>query len=55
MTAPMTSTLPTYIAKCIKKYCHEQKKTGRQNHALTRQKMLHCKMVVNIITYHHVV
>jgi hypothetical protein len=31
------------------------KKTGRQNHALTQWKILHCKMVVNIITYHHVV
>jgi hypothetical protein len=28
---------------------------GRQNHALTQWKMLHCKTVVNIITYHHVV
>jgi hypothetical protein len=31
------------------------KKTGRQNHALTQWKMLHCNTVVNIITYHHVV
>jgi hypothetical protein len=28
----------------------EQKKTGRQNHALTQWKMLHCKTVVNIRT-----
>jgi hypothetical protein len=58
MTAHMmtlnTSTLPTYIAKCIKNTV-ASKKTGRQNHALTQQKMLHCKTVVNIITYHHVV
>jgi hypothetical protein len=32
-----------------------RKKTGRQNHALTHWKMLHCKTVVNIITYHYVV
>jgi hypothetical protein len=38
-----------------KKILSRAKKTGRQNHALTQQKMLHCKMVVNIITYHHVV
>jgi hypothetical protein len=34
------------------------KKTGRQNHALTQWKMLHCKTVLNINyikTYHHVV
>jgi hypothetical protein len=31
------------------------KKTGRQNHALTQWKMLYCKMVLNITTYHHVV
>jgi hypothetical protein len=31
------------------------KKHGRQNHALTQWNMLHCKTVVNIITYHHVV
>jgi hypothetical protein len=29
-------------------YC--KKKTGRQNHALTQQKMLHCKTVVNLIS-----
>jgi hypothetical protein len=28
---------------------------GRQGHSLTQSKMLHCKTVVNIITYHHVV
>jgi hypothetical protein len=33
----------------------KKKKTGRQNHALTQWKMLHCKTVVNIITYHHIV
>jgi predicted patatin/cPLA2 family phospholipase len=27
----------------------------RQGHSLTRSKMFHCKTVVNIITYHHVV
>jgi hypothetical protein len=27
----------------------------RQGHFLTQLKMLHCKTVVNIITYHHVV
>jgi hypothetical protein len=31
------------------------KKIGRQNHVLTQGKMLHCKTIVNIITYHHVV
>jgi hypothetical protein len=29
------------------------KKTGHQNHALTQWKMLHCKTVVNIITYYY--
>jgi hypothetical protein len=28
---------------------------GRQGHSLTQSKMLRCKTVVNIITYHHVV
>jgi hypothetical protein len=28
---------------------------GRQGHSLTQSKMLHCKRVVIIITYHHVV
>jgi hypothetical protein len=28
---------------------------GRQGHSLTQSKMYHCKIVVNIITYHHVV
>jgi hypothetical protein len=28
---------------------------GRQGHSLTQSKKLHCKTVVNIITYHHVV
>jgi hypothetical protein len=28
---------------------------GRQGHSLTQSKMLHCKTVVNIITYHHAV
>jgi hypothetical protein len=28
---------------------------GRQGHSLTQLKMLHCKTVANIITYHHVV
>jgi hypothetical protein len=28
---------------------------GRQGHSLTQSKMLHCKTVVNIITYHHIV
>jgi hypothetical protein len=28
---------------------------ARQGHSLTQSKMLHCKTVVNIITYHHVV
>jgi hypothetical protein len=28
---------------------------GRQGHSLTQLKMLHCKIVANIITYHHVV
>jgi hypothetical protein len=28
---------------------------GRQGHSLTQSKMLHCKTVVNVITYHHVV
>ncbi|CAH1365392.1 unnamed protein product [Tenebrio molitor] len=32
-----------------------KKKTGRQNHTLMQRKMLHCRTVVNIITYHHVV
>jgi hypothetical protein len=27
----------------------------RQGHSLTQSKMLHCKTVVNIITYHHAV
>jgi hypothetical protein len=27
----------------------------RQGHSLTQSKMLHCKTVVNIITYHYVV
>jgi hypothetical protein len=31
------------------------KKAGRQNHVLTQWKMLHCKTIVNIITYDHVV
>jgi hypothetical protein len=31
------------------------KKKTSQNHALMEWKMLHCKTVVNIITYHHVV
>jgi hypothetical protein len=28
---------------------------GHQGHSLTQSKMLHCKTVVNIVTYHHVV
>jgi hypothetical protein len=28
---------------------------GRQGHSLTQSKMLHCKTVVNIITYRHIV
>jgi hypothetical protein len=28
---------------------------GRQGHSLTQSKMFHCKTVVSIITYHHVV
>jgi hypothetical protein len=28
---------------------------GRHGHSLTQSKMLHCKTVVNIITYYHVV
>jgi hypothetical protein len=28
---------------------------GRQGHSLTQSKMLHCKTVLNVITYHHVV
>jgi hypothetical protein len=28
---------------------------GRQGHSLTQLKMLNCKTVVNVITYHHVV
>jgi hypothetical protein len=28
---------------------------GRQGHSLTQSKMLHCKTVLKIITYHHVV
>jgi hypothetical protein len=32
-----------------------KKKIGRQNHVLMQGKMLHCKTIVNIITYHHVV
>jgi hypothetical protein len=31
------------------------KKTGRQNHVLTQQKMFHCKTVVTYQSYHHVV
>jgi hypothetical protein len=34
------------FAKCT---VASKKKTGRQNHALTQWKMLHCKTVVNII------
>jgi hypothetical protein len=41
------------------RYCREQKKLvvkiHIQNHTLTQWKMLHCKTVVNIIIYHHVV
>jgi hypothetical protein len=33
-------------------YCREQKNWS-PNHALMQWKMLHCKMVVNIITYHY--
>jgi hypothetical protein len=40
------TTVPTVASK---------KKTVRQNHALTQWKMLYCKTVLNIITYHHVV
>jgi hypothetical protein len=39
----------------ISLYTVASKKTGRQNHALTQLKMLYCKTVINIITYHHVV
>jgi hypothetical protein len=45
----------THIFHDISYYCREQKKTGRQNHDLTQWKMLCCKTVLNIITYHHVV
>jgi hypothetical protein len=30
-------------------------KFGHQGHSLTQSKMLHCKAIVNFITYHHVV
>jgi hypothetical protein len=39
----------------VRMNCREQEKLVAQNHALTQQKMLHCKTVVNIITYHRLV
>jgi hypothetical protein len=44
--------------QCASVYFHVQSRAinfDRQGHSLTQSKMLHCKTVVNIITYHHVV
>jgi hypothetical protein len=42
-------------SKCIINVQSRAINFGRQGHSLTQLKMLHCKTVVNVITYHHVV
>jgi hypothetical protein len=49
---PPSPPIPVFVHNWENSVLSRAKKTGRQNQALAQWKMLHCKTVVNIITYH---